>query len=169
MSVELIRGLYDYHRWANRRLFDVTTALGEDLAARDVGKQFSCPTIRRMFGHLYGADRIWLSRWTGLSLTTIPGAEFATLASIRAPWDDLEREQRAFIEGVSAPDLDRVIEYRNAEGKQFKGALGPLLQHVANHATHHRSEIATMLTMVSDSPPDTGLATYLQAKANRQR
>ncbi|HYS16181.1 MAG TPA: DinB family protein [Candidatus Binatia bacterium] len=161
MSVEMIRGLYDYHRWANRRLFEVATALGEELTSREVGKQFSYSTIRRMFGHLYGADRIWLSRWTGVSLTTIPGAEFATLASIRAPWDDLEREQRAVIDGLSAADLDRVIEYRNAEGKQFKFPLGPLLQHVANHATHHRSEIATMLTMVSDSPPDTGLATYL--------
>jgi uncharacterized damage-inducible protein DinB len=62
MSVALIRELYDYHRWANRRLFDVATALGEDPASRDVGTQFSFPTITRMFGHLYGADWIWLSR-----------------------------------------------------------------------------------------------------------
>ncbi len=169
MSVELMRGLYDYHRWANRRLFDVAAALGEDLLSRDVGKQFSYATIRRMFGHLYGADRIWLTRWTGGTVTTVPGAEFATLASIRAPWDDLEREQRAYIEGLSAPDFERVIQYSNAEGKQFKAPLGPLLQHVANHATHHRSEIATMLTMVSNSPPDTGLATYLLVKTNQQR
>ena len=169
MSVELIRGLYDYHRWANRRLFDVATALGEDLAARDVGKQFSYSTIRRMFGHLYGADRLWLARWTGVPLTTAPGAEFATLASIRAPWDDLEREQRAFIDGLGAAELERVMEYRNAEGKVLNALLGPLLQHVVNHATHHRSEIATMLTMVSGSPPDTGLATYLLAKTDQPR
>jgi uncharacterized damage-inducible protein DinB len=31
---------------------------------------------------------------------------------------------------------------------------------VANHATHHRSEIATMVTMISGSPPDTGMASY---------
>jgi len=102
-------------------------------------------------------------------VTTIPGAEFATLASIRAPWDDLEHEQRTYIDGLSATDLERIIEYKNAEGKVFTAPLGPLLQHVANHATHHRSEIATMLTMVSDSPPDTGLATYLLVKTNQQR
>ncbi len=56
MGLEMIRGLYGYHRWANRRLFDVATGLGEDLASRDVGKAFSFPTVRRMFGHLYGAD-----------------------------------------------------------------------------------------------------------------
>ena len=32
--------------------------------------------------------------------------------------------------------------------------------HVPNHATHHRSEIATMLTMASGSPPDTGINSY---------
>jgi uncharacterized damage-inducible protein DinB len=169
VSVDLVRGLYDYHRWANRRLFDVATALGEELAAHDVGSQFSYPTIRRMFGHLYGADRIWLTRWTGGTVTSIPGAEFTTLASIRAPWDDAEREQRAFVEGLSAADHDRVVEYTGAQGKPLRAPLGPLLQHVANHATHHRSEIATMLTMVSASPPDTGLATYLQATTNQPR
>ena len=28
------------------------------------------------------------------------------------------------------------------------------------HATHHRSEIATMITLISGSPPDTGINTY---------
>jgi uncharacterized damage-inducible protein DinB len=167
MSVELIRGLYDYHRWANRRLFDVTAALGEGLASRDAGKQFSFPTIKRMFGHLYGADWIWLSRWKGVSPTKLPGAEFPTLASIRAPWDDLEREQRAFVEALGPADLARMVEYKNTEGKPFKLELGPLLQHVPNHATHHRSEIATMLTMLSGSPPDTGINSYLLLKTGQ--
>jgi uncharacterized damage-inducible protein DinB len=31
---------------------------------------------------------------------------------------------------------------------------------VVNHATHHRSEAATMITLISGSPPDSGLALY---------
>ncbi|PYN35990.1 MAG: hypothetical protein DMD98_07875 [Candidatus Rokuibacteriota bacterium] len=161
MGLEMIRGLYGYHRWANRRLFDVATGLGEDLASRDVGKAFSFPTVRRMFGHLYGADWIWLSRWTGVSPAKLPGAEFPTLPSIRMAWDSLEREQQAFVEGLTPGDLARVIEYKNTDGKPFRLTLWPLLQHVPNHATHHRSEIATMITMLSGSPPDTGINTYL--------
>jgi uncharacterized damage-inducible protein DinB len=167
MSLELIQGLYDYHRWANRRLFDLATALGEDLASRDVGTQFSFPTVRRMLGHLYGADWIWLSRWKGLSPANLPGGQFSTLASIRGPWDDLEREQRAFVEALTPADLARPIEYKNTEGKSFTLALGPLLQHVPNHATHHRSEIATMITMLSGSPPDTGINSYLLLKTRQ--
>jgi uncharacterized damage-inducible protein DinB len=164
MSVHMFSELYAYHRWANRRLFDHASSLGEELVSRDVGKQFSYTTVRRMFGHLYGADWIWLARWKDAATTTVPGDEFKTLASIRAPWDELEREQRSFVEGLAPADLERVIEYRNQEGKQLRAQLFPLLQHVANHATHHRSEIATMITMTKGSPPDSGLDTYLLAK-----
>ena len=48
----------------------------------------------------------------------------------------------------------------NSRGEAFRRPLGLLLLHVPNHATHHRSEIATMLTMASGSPPDTGINTY---------
>jgi uncharacterized damage-inducible protein DinB len=162
-----IRDLYEYHWWANRRLFEVSADLGEEAAGRDVGKQFSYPTIRRMLAHLYGADSIWLDRWNGKAPTSIPGGDIATLAELRQRWDAQEREQRAFIDGLSASDLDRIVEYRNTEGKAFRLPLGPLLQHVANHATHHRSELATMITMLKNSPPDTGLATYQLIKTGQ--
>ena len=40
-----------------------------------------------------------------------------------------------------------------------------LLLHVPTHAAHHRSELATMLTMVSAPPPDTGINSYYREKA----
>lgn len=161
-SVDLIRGLYDYHHWANRRLFEVAARLGAEAVTREVGRQFSVPTLKGMFAHLYGADWIWLQRWKGTSPPRIPGdADFATLADLRARWDALETEQRAFVDGLSATDLSRTIEYANTEGKRLQAPLAPLLQHVVNHGTHHRSEIATMITMISGSPPDTGINTYV--------
>jgi len=161
MSTELVRGLYDYHRWANRRLFDVAAGLGDAAGLRDMGKHWSFPTLKGMFAHIYGADSIWLSRWKGTSPTRIPGnADFESLADLRATWDALETEQRSFVEGLGDADLARPVTYKNTEGASFTAPLGPLLQHVANHATHHRSEIATMITLISGSPPDTGIATY---------
>ena len=52
------------------------------------------------------------------------------------------------------------MTYRNTAGREFRLALWPLVQHVANHATHHRSELATMLTVSSGSPPPTDLVVY---------
>ena len=169
MSVAMIRDLYDYHRWANRTLFDFAAALGEPACAREVGAQFSHPRVTRMFAHLYGADRVWLSRWKGASPTALPGAELTTMAAVRAKWDALEAEQKAFVDALKDADLARTVEYKNTEGKAFRAPLGPLLQHVANHATHHRSEIATMVTMLSGSPPDTGMNTWVLARTGQTR
>jgi len=160
-ALDAIRGLYDYHWWANRRLFDVAAALG-DVVERDVGRQFSFPTLRRMFVHVYGADWIWLERWNGRSPTKIPGGDdLRSLPALRERWDALEQAQREFLGALTAGGLERLVEYRNTEGKPFRAPLWGLLQHVPNHATHHRSEAATMITMVSGSPPDTGINTYL--------
>jgi uncharacterized damage-inducible protein DinB len=161
MSVELIRGLYDYHRWANHHLFDVAAGLGDAAVVRDMGKQWSFPTIKGMFAHIYGADSIWLSRWKGGSPGRLQGdADFSALADLRAKWDLLETEQRAFVDGLAEADLARPVTYKNTQGADFQVMLGSLLQHVVNHATHHRSEVATMITLISGSPPDTGINTY---------
>jgi len=40
---------------------------------------------------------------------------------------------------------------------------------VANHATHHRSEIATMITLLSASPPDTGINTWILKHTGQAR
>ena len=48
-------------------------------------------------------------------------------------------------------------------------SLGLLLHHVPDHGTHHRSEIATMLTMVSGSPPGTGLARFIAIRSGQDQ
>jgi uncharacterized damage-inducible protein DinB len=161
MSIDLIRDLYAYHRWANGRLFTIAADLGDAVVTRDMGRHWSFPTLKGMFAHLYGADSIWLARWKGSSTGRMQGdADFSTLRDLRAQWDLLEKEQQAFVEGLSDRDLTRPVTYTNNQGVESRVVLGPLLQHVVNHATHHRSEVATMITTVSGSPPDTGIATY---------
>ena len=160
MTLELVREFWEYHHWANHRLFEVGAALGEEAVGREVGTQFSFPTLRQMIAHIYGADSYWLQTWKGHASAAVPGAAVQTLGELRIRWDALETEQRGFIGAVGEADLGRVVEGTSTEGKTFRRPLGILLLHVPNHATHHRSEIATMLTMLSGSPPDTGLNSY---------
>jgi uncharacterized damage-inducible protein DinB len=169
MSVLMIRDLYDYHRWANRRLFDVAAALGEAACGRELGAHFSVPSLTRMFAHIYGADAVWLNRWTGAPASVPPYPQLASMLEVRAQWDALEATQRAFVDGLRDADLQRRVEYKNTQGQAFAAPLGVLLQHVANHATHHRSEIATMLTLISGSPPDTGINTWELVRTGQQR
>ena len=158
----MLRGLYDYHRWANRRLYDTALLLGGDVT-REVGKQFSFPTLKGMFAHIYGTDRIWLNRWKGIEAGRLLGdGDFAGMEELRTKWDALEVEQRAFVESLIPADLSRPVAYTSAlfDNKRFELPLGPLMQHVANHATHHRSEVATMITMIKGSPPGTDLVVH---------
>ena len=160
-STELIRSLYAYHRWANRRLFDVAAALGDAPLTRDMGTQWSVPSVKGMFAHLCSADALWLARWRGASpARTITGADFATFAELRPVWDAVETDQQGYVEALTEADLGRIVSYKTPEGVPPSLPLGPSLQHVANHATHHRSEVATMITLISGSPPDTGINTY---------
>jgi uncharacterized damage-inducible protein DinB len=152
--------LYAYHRWANRRLFDVASALGEEACGREIGKAFSYPTLRRTFAHLYGADAVWLARWRGQPTGALPGADIASMAALRKEWDGLVAEQQAWVEALRPVDLGREMHYKDTVGNPYHSPLGILLTHVAAHGNHHRSEIATMLTMVSGSPPDTGIVMW---------
>ena len=169
MSVAMVRDLYEYHRWANHRLFDVAVALGEEACAKELGKHFSVPTLTRMFAHVYGADLNWLKRFKGTSPTESPFFDIPTMAEVRRTWDSLEAEQQAFVESLTEADLDREIHYKTSQGQPYRVKLGVLLQHVANHATHHRSEIATMITLLSASPPDTGINTWILLRTGQSR
>jgi uncharacterized damage-inducible protein DinB len=161
MELTMIRGLYAYHWWANRRLFDVTAALGDATAAKELGPHFSFPTLKGMFAHILGADAGWLERWKGGRPVRLLGdADFPTLGDLRGRWDAFEAEQRAYVEGLTTAGLAKELEYYDTRGNRHSAPVWQMLQHVANHATHHRSEIATMLTMVSGSPPSTDLIAY---------
>ena len=152
--------LYAYHRWANRRLFDVAVALGEAACVRDNGKHFSFPTLLRTFAHLYGADWVWLARWKGEPTGALPGAEIPSMSALRTTWDALVAEQQAFVEALTPVDLGREVHYKDTVGNPYHTPLGILLTHVVTHGNHHRSEIATMLTTISGPPPDTGIVTW---------
>jgi uncharacterized damage-inducible protein DinB len=114
-----------------------------------------------MLAHIYGADRIWFERWKGHSPTKLYGdADFASLADLRTSWDALEAEQKAFITALGTADLKRTLDYKATDGTPYSQPLWHLLQHVVNHATHHRSEVATMVTMTKGSPAPTDMVLY---------
>jgi uncharacterized damage-inducible protein DinB len=85
------------------------------------------------------------------------------MAALRTAWDAFEVQQRAYLDALSDADLRRELDYKNQQGVPQRAPMWKLLQHVPNHATHHRSEINTMLTLISGSPADTGINSYILA------
>jgi uncharacterized damage-inducible protein DinB len=159
MEPDEVRELYNYNAWANHRTLDACAALTEEQFIRDLRSSFR--SVRDTIVHILGAEWIWLERCNGRSPGALPSPEpFASVSGVRARWGEIERDQLAFVGGLSAADLDRVIEYRNMRGNRFAYPLRRILRHAVNHSTYHRGQVASMLRQLGIAPAATDLLRY---------
>ncbi len=166
MTPEHVCWLYEYNAWANRCVLEACGALSDEQFTRDLGSSFR--SVRDTVVHIFGAEWIWLERWHGRSPTALPAAaELSTLGSVRARWAEVERDLMDFVAGLSVADLDRVIEYRNTRGNRFGYPLRSMLQHLVNHGTYHRGQVATLLRQLGAQPRPTDLLRYCDALAGQ--
>jgi uncharacterized damage-inducible protein DinB len=63
MELNNIRPLYDYNRWASRRILTVASTLASDDFIRPMGNSFS--SIRDTLAHILSAEWIWLGGFYG--------------------------------------------------------------------------------------------------------
>jgi uncharacterized damage-inducible protein DinB len=159
MEPDEVRELYNYNAWANHRTLDACAALTEEQFIRDLRSSFR--SVRDTIVHILGAEWIWLDRCNGRSPVALPSPEpFVSVSGVRARWGEIERDQLGFVGGLSAADLDRVIEYRNMRGNRFAYPLRRILRHVVNHSTYHRGQVASMLRQLGIAPAATDLLRY---------
>ena len=158
MDKEIIAQMYEYGIWANRKLLDKAAALTDE-QLRHKFTQGAQP-ILHTFAHLVGAEWRWYQSWIGAPLTErLTVDDLPTLDAVRAKWEPLFAERRAFIESLTAERLSQPI-VRKLQGRESSIILWHALVHVANHGTQHRSEIAVMLTDAGYSPGDLDMVWY---------
>jgi uncharacterized damage-inducible protein DinB len=159
MDLETILELYEYNRWANARSLQAASTVSPEDFTKEVGGSFA--SLRGTLAHVYGAEWIWLERWRGTSPRKLPFAlDFPDVESIRSRWQDVEREQKKFLDGLDGARLAEVISYVNLKGETFAYPLGRMLQHVVNHSTYHRGQVATILRQLGATPLSTDLLLY---------
>jgi uncharacterized damage-inducible protein DinB len=164
ITPEHARTLFAYDAWANRRLLDACAALSSEQFTRDLGSSFR--SVRDTLAHIMGAEWLWLERFRGRSLASLPsGEQFADLASLRARWTQVERELLSYVEGLSAADLERSFEYRDIKGNPHSSLLWQTLQHLANHGTYHRGQVTTLLRQLGAKPIGTDLIGFYRERA----
>jgi uncharacterized damage-inducible protein DinB len=165
---EYLQQLYDYHYWANHRLLAAAEALTEEQLYRP--QDHSWGSIHGVFLHMLNAERIWLRRWQGQSPQGFFSAEdFPTLASLRAYWDELETEMRAFVAAQTPQSLEKEITYTSTVGQTYSLILWQMMAHVPNHATHHRGELAAMFALMDVPHPEEELNHYALAKSGQRK
>jgi uncharacterized damage-inducible protein DinB len=156
MNVEDFRVLYDFNAWANHRTLDSCAALDNEKFTRDLGSSFR--SVRDTLAHISGAEWIWLERWHGRAPLGIPpGSDFPDFESVRRRWTEIERNLLDYVASLTPEDLQRVLQYKTMAGTQMAQPLWQCLQHLANHSTYHRGQIATMLRQLGAKPVSTDL------------
>ena len=148
MNIDDVKFLFEYDRWANAKAFEGVNALTEE--------QFA--NVRDTLAHIVGVEWIWFQRCNGVSPRTTPEwMENATRESLRAHLTEVEGEWIAFLDKLTAEDLAKTIAFVRLAGEEGTRRLVHILQHVGNHSTYHRGQVATRIRQAGGTPVDTDL------------
>jgi uncharacterized damage-inducible protein DinB len=160
MRVSDVRALFDFNRWANRRLLDSAEALTPAQFTENRGSSFG--SVRDTLAHIYATDLVWVRRWAGESPKAFAdAAEFPSVPALRERWDRLEREREDFLAKLTDAALDQRITYTNTKGERWRYSLRQMMQHLVNHSTYHRGQVVTLLRQHGVPAPGTDLLIYL--------
>jgi len=167
MNREDVQLLFEYDRWANARVIQVTAALSAEQFARDLGGSFR--SVRDTLVHIFGGEWIWLHYWREASPSFAFLAELRSrrdalfnpaaipsFAAVQAKWAEVEKEQLEFVNGVTDESLGKLLPFRTTEVP-----LAHLMQHMANHSTYHRGQVALMMRQLGAEPVATDFHVFL--------
>ena len=148
MSIKTyLEGIYDYNYWANHRYLKAAESLTNEQLFHKQGD--GSTSIHGTFLHMLSTETIWLKRWQGEApkqeLTAI---DFPSLTGIQNGWVDIEKQMRSFLAAQNDKSLQEDTVCIGFNGNTFHLLLWQMMAHVPNHNTHHRSELAAMLTLM---------------------
>jgi uncharacterized damage-inducible protein DinB len=164
MDIETLRTLFEFNSWADKRTLESCATLAREQFTRDLNSSFH--SVRDTLVHIFGAERLWLERWQGQMPTALPWApNFPDHSSVSVRWSEVDRDLRQFVAGVTQEDVNRSFEVRTTSGGLYTQPLWQMMQHLANHGSYHRGQVATMLRQLGEEPPATDLILFYRERA----
>ena len=144
----ILARMFEHNHWANLRAVDACAALSE--AQLDATAAGTAGTVRATLMHVAGAEQRYVMRLSGRPATYGERDGWPGVAALR---EALDQSGRALIELAERADPDEVLrgEY---QGRPSEVPAPVLYVQAVNHATEHRSQIATILTQQGVEPPD---------------
>jgi uncharacterized damage-inducible protein DinB len=139
MKTHLVR-LFEYNQWANQLFCE--TILNAD---------YQNKKIDVLISHTLAAELIWLDR---ISPVNTPVLGVWELLSLNEAIESLKAADELWLSYLKEdPAIDTVIKYTDSAGKKHQTILKDIITHVANHGTHHRGQLATLLRQENIAPP----------------
>lgn len=142
MNADAFRQFYDYHFTENRKIWDAyIMPLSQEQFTQPV--EYSIGSVRNQVVHLISVDDTWFSGLRGVEIPEwLNPAEFEDRNIIRAHWDNVEQNMRAYLATLT-DDMLFVKPFPEGEDKDL--ILWQVLLHVGNHGTDHRAQLLRLL------------------------
>ena len=119
--------------------------------------------------HIVGGEWIWLKYWKEPSHNVAFLAElrtrrdvlfhpdaFPNVAAVQLKWAEVEKQQTEFVNRLTNESLEKMLPFRATHVR-----LAHLMQHVANHSTYHRGQVALMMRQLHAEPVATDFHVFL--------
>lgn len=160
---DLLLSLVDYMAWADKEILQACSALSHDELSGDLC--ISHGGILGTLQHMFVAEYDWIIRMRH-SLAS-PDQEVEpqllypctasgpALQELQKQWAHVWLDWREFVEKLREADLEAEFLAMGLRVSRRK-----LVQHVVNHATLHRGQVAGMLRQLGRQPPCTDLLEY---------
>jgi uncharacterized damage-inducible protein DinB len=159
MTVDVLNRRYEYGYWANRRLFAVIAQLTP--AEFTHGFAGGWGSIRNTLVHTMSAEWGWIDRCGGARRgPALKSDDYPTAESLIREWGVIEAHVREFLHVLRDDDLRRAIQFNLPQTGERTLTVGELLEHGANHAVHHRGQVALLLRMLGHAPGNFDLLFY---------
>jgi uncharacterized damage-inducible protein DinB len=86
------------------------------------------------------------------------------LAALESQWSAVEREQDTFLDNLTDELLTGRVSYENLQGVRWEYSLAEMMQHVVNHSSYHRGQVAVLLRQLGQTPLATDFLLFLDEK-----
>jgi len=164
--------LYEYHVWANDRLFDHLEQLPNDAFHAEVTSVF--PSVSQTLGHMYVFEQLYRSVLAEVSnediFLKLPAwreeTQGKTVDEMRGLFAGLAERYRDLLSRT--PDMDKAMTIEHPNYGSLDTSFSDILQHVVNHGTYHRGNVTAMLRQQGYPGVPTDYMFYLMERRQQQ-
>lgn len=143
--------MFAYNAWANRQFMDCLAQPGVANA-----KSFL------LMSHLLTAEEVWYCRLQGLEAPLENLWKEYSPAELEQKTEERKKAWENYLKTLASDSLGASIHYRNTKGQAYSTAMADVLNHLINHSTYHRAQIASLLRLESIEPPVTDYIFYIR-------
>jgi len=159
MTLQEVKLLLAYNAWANNRVFDAVETISPEDLLRNLKTGHG--SVHGTLTHMVAAEKLWLSRMAGSpDKAMVAPAEVPALADVKMLWETTGYAMAKFLGGLSDRKLQETFTMTLASGRTYTHQIWHGFQHVVDHSSYHRGQIAVLMRQLGYTPAVMGMMAF---------